>query len=175
MAESTKRSAYAIAQRRRLDQRLARASTNESISASESNKPGAGSHSLLDFAIAASLAVLPVMLGVVWLVAVARPADPELEQRLGRTDRYASVRHIAALETFEPAIVERAGAAATAPTPADVLAGVPACGAQWGERSDVRRWLHGSFDKPVDAVAMAISATPKARLCRFCGLSRKNR
>ena len=95
--------------------------------------------SLLDFAIAASLAVLPVMLGVVWLVAVVRPADPHAALRLSGTDRYASVRHIAALKTFEPAIVARPVAA---PPSADaVLAGVPACRLEWGERLDTRRWL----------------------------------
>ena len=36
---------------------------------------------LLDFAIAASLAVVPVLLGMLWLVAVIRPADPAAAAR----------------------------------------------------------------------------------------------
>ncbi len=95
--------------------------------------------SLLDFAIAASLAVLPVMLGVVWLVAVVRPADPQSAHRLAGSDRYASVRHIAALRTFEQAIVARSDAAL--PASHEVLAGVPACRIEWGERLDARHWL----------------------------------
>ena len=99
---------------------------------------------LLDFAIAASLAVVPVMLGVVWLVAVVRPADPQSVQRLAGSDRYASVRHVAALKTFEQAIVARSELApADAPALAanEVLAGIPACRIEWGERLDARHWL----------------------------------
>ena len=70
--------------------------------------------SLLDFAIAASLAVVPVLLGVRALVAVVRPADPDSLWRQGRSDRYVSVRHVAALKTFERAIVRRDRAASRA-------------------------------------------------------------
>ena len=52
--------------------------------------------SLLDFAIAASIAVLPVLLGVVLLVAVIRPADVEASGKSPQ-ERYLSVRLIAAL------------------------------------------------------------------------------
>ena len=48
--------------------------------------------SLLDCAIAASLAIVPVLLGVVALVAWARPGDPDSIWRQGRSDRYVSVR-----------------------------------------------------------------------------------
>ncbi len=61
--------------------------------------------SLLDCAIAASLAVVPVLLGVIALVAWVRPGDPESIWQQGRSDRYVSVRHVAALQTFERAIV----------------------------------------------------------------------
>ena len=63
--------------------------------------------SLLDCAIAASLAIVPVLLGVVALVAFVRPADPDSFWRQGHSDRYVSVRHVAALQTFERAIVRR--------------------------------------------------------------------
>ena len=58
--------------------------------------------SLLDFAITASVAVLPIMLGVVLVVAVIRPADPTSKLAPGHADRYLSVRHVAALKTFGP-------------------------------------------------------------------------
>jgi len=47
--------------------------------------------SLLDCAIAASLAVVPVLLGVVALVAFVRPDDPDSFWRQGHSDRYVSV------------------------------------------------------------------------------------
>ena len=64
--------------------------------------------SLLDCAIVASVAVVPVLLGVVALVAVVRPADPDAAWRQGSNDRHVSVRHVAALKTFEHAIVRAA-------------------------------------------------------------------
>ena len=63
--------------------------------------------SLLDCAIAASGAIVPVLLGVVALVAFVRPGDPDSFWRQGHSDRYVSVRHVAALQTFERAIVRR--------------------------------------------------------------------
>ena len=57
---------------------------------------------LLDLAIAASVAVVPVLLGVLLFVAEIRPSDPGA-RRAG--DRYISVRQVAALKTFERAIV----------------------------------------------------------------------
>jgi hypothetical protein len=61
--------------------------------------------SLLDFAIAASIAVVPIMLAMLLLVAVIRPADPGAWH--GQAERYVSVRQVAALKTFERAIVQR--------------------------------------------------------------------
>ncbi|HEY3635475.1 MAG TPA: hypothetical protein VGK95_10525, partial [Caldimonas sp.] len=82
---------------------------------------------LLDCAIAASAAIVPVLLGVIALVAVVRPADPDGLDRQGRDDRYVSVRRVTALKTFERAIVRRAAEAPLAVGAAAVLAGVPAC------------------------------------------------
>lgn len=87
--------------------------------------------SLLSFAIAASLAVLPIMLCMVLLVAVIRPADPSSMSPKGRSDRYISVRHVAALKTFEQAVVRRDSAATAMPSAADVLAALPSCTAEW--------------------------------------------
>lgn len=135
------------------------------------------SRSLLDFAIAASLAVLPIMLGVVWLVAVVRPTDPDAA--LHRTaDRYLSLRHLAALKTFEHAIVARP--VAMLPGPRQVLEGVPRCRAEWGRGIEARRWAveligFGAEGAPARTPADEISAqlaALDAALLRFS--SREN-
>jgi len=80
------------------------------------------------------MAVLPIMLGVVLLVAVIRPADPSatpVTPASGQGERYISVRHVAALKTFEQAIVRREGATPVSPSGADVLAGLPSCKSEW--------------------------------------------
>ncbi len=87
--------------------------------------------SLLDFAIAASIAVVPIMLAMLLLVAVIRPADPGAWH--GQADRYVSVRQVAALKTFEQAIVQRTVPALAAPTAAQLLEGLPQCQREWGE------------------------------------------
>jgi hypothetical protein len=93
----------------------------------------------LDFAIVASLAVLPVMMAVVWLVAVVRPADGA-----AAPEHHVSSRQVTALRTFESAVVPRPSAPAL-PTPRQVLDGVPACRAEWGGGFDLRRWIARKF------------------------------
>ena len=91
------------------------------------------SRTLLDFAIAASVAVLPILLGMLLLVAVIRPARTP-STAPGQGDRYVSVRHVAALKTFEQAVVRRAATPSSAlepPTAATVLAGLPQCRGEW--------------------------------------------
>src|SRR5678815_3589222 len=97
--------------------------------------------SLLDCAIAASLGVVPVLLGVIALVAVVRPADPDGVDAQGRSDRYVSVRRVAALKTFERAVVERSTFASRRSDALDVLAGVPACRREWSGPPPLARWL----------------------------------
>jgi len=97
--------------------------------------------SLLECAIAASLGVVPVLLAVIALVAVVRPADPDGVDAQGRSDRYVSVRRVAALQTFERAIVERGTFVATRADALGVLAGVPACRKEWGGPAPLARWL----------------------------------
>ena len=96
--------------------------------------------SLLDFAIAASVAVVPVMLGIVLLVAVVRPADADAVASRAQPERYLSVRLVAALKTFEPAVVQR-GVAAALPTPADLLEALPHCRSEWRGASPLQSWL----------------------------------
>ena len=95
--------------------------------------------SLLEFAITASAAVLPVMLVVLLLVAVVRPADEARGLHWNGTaaqgDRYVSVRQLQALKTFEQAIVPRRGLpAGTLTSGASATAideALPACRQAW--------------------------------------------
>ena len=87
--------------------------------------------SLLDFAIAASVVVVPVMLGIVLGFGAIGGAS---------SDRYVSVRHVAALQTFEKAIVRRGATPSPAPTAQDVLAGIPLCRREWDARWGVAHW-----------------------------------
>jgi hypothetical protein len=108
---------------------------------------------LLDFAIAASAAVVPVMLGMLVLVAVIRPADPASPLLGSHSDRYASVRQVAALKTFETAIVVR-DAAPRATLDADELLGaLPACRRAWGAAGVVERIRHALQGGAVPATA----------------------
>ena len=136
--------------------------------------------SLLDCAIAASAAVVPVMIGVVALVAIVRPADPDAAWRQGRNDRYVSVRHVAALKTFEAAVVKRAEAAAASVSAAQVLDGVAPCRREWSEGGGpvqaLRRFVVGSLPEPapaeeiathlnqLDAALLRFSERPNARV-----------
>ena len=61
---------------------------------------------LLQLAIAATAAVVPVLLGVLLVVASARRGDDADAAR--GSERHVSVRHVAALKTFESAIVAKA-------------------------------------------------------------------
>ena len=100
--------------------------------------------SLLDFAIAASVAVVPVMLGIVLLVAVIRPADADAVAWRGQSERYLSIRQVAALKTFEQAVVQRTAADPQQPTPADVLEALPHCRAEWRGASPLHARLRST-------------------------------
>src|SRR5256885_17244619 len=97
--------------------------------------------SLLDFAIAASLAVLPVMLGMLLLVAVVRPLDKPAALGMEPGDRYVSVRHVAALKTFEEAVVRRRGATLAMPAASSLLDALPQCRREWGAKWNALAWL----------------------------------
>ena len=91
---------------------------------------------LLEFAIAASVAIVPVLLFVLLLVDVIRPLDPALPLvRAG--DRHVSVRQVAALKTFERAIVRRDTVTVGPPTAILLLDRVPQCRSAWDGRGSV--------------------------------------
>ncbi|HEV8691143.1 MAG TPA: hypothetical protein VGQ91_12655 [Ideonella sp.] len=113
--------------------------------------------SLLEFAIAASLAIVPVMLGMLLLVAVIRPADPDAQQR-NASDRYRSVRQVAALKTFEEAVVARSSSEPLSLSGGALLAGLPACQREWGVS-----WRHGDW-LPFISRAGAATSTQAERI-----------
>ena len=124
---------------------------------------------MLDFAIAASIAVVPILVGIVVLVAVVRPADPESAWR-APADRYISLRHVAALQTFEAAIARRTEPAAAPPTAVQLLDAIPQCRHEWAPQWPAT-WavrIGGRADAPSAAEQMAAGlAELDAALLRF--------
>ncbi len=135
--------------------------------------------SLLDFAIAASAAVLPVMLGMLLLVAVVRPAQSP-PAAAGEPGRYLSVRQLAALKTFEAAVVARVPGLAPVPKAEQVLEGLPACRSAWSAAWRLPGWLAAPRPSLAEGVAAQLaqldaalaefSARPNARVDRLAGL-----
>jgi hypothetical protein len=128
--------------------------------------------SLLDCAIAASGAIVPVLLGVVALVAFVRPSDPDSFWRQGHSDRYVSVRHVAALQTFERAIVRRTAQEPRLVTTDEVLDGLAPCRREWGVATGAKQWLRrfalgGADDAPPAAQVAAQLSELDAALLRF--------
>src|SRR5512134_3582306 len=87
---------------------------------------------LLQFVIVASAAVVPVLLAVLLAVASARDADTSTSAR--SSDRHVSVRHVAALKTFESAFVRRDRVKAALPTSETLLERFPQCRTEWEAR-----------------------------------------
>ena len=85
---------------------------------------------LLEFAIAASIAVVPLLLVVLVAVAEVRPSDPAANAR-ANANQHVSLREVAALKTFERAIVRRDAVTVALPTPEALVDGVPQCRAEW--------------------------------------------
>jgi len=113
--------------------------------------------SLIHLAIVASAAVMPVLLGVLLLVASARQADAPAAARAG--DRHVSVRQVAALKTFEHAFVRRDRVTSALPTGAALLDRVPQCRGTWeGSRGMLDR-VRGLITHPVER-----GASPATRM-----------
>ncbi len=97
---------------------------------------------LLQLAILASTAVVPVLLAVLLSVASARQGD--IGKPAQNSDRHVSVRMVAALKTFEYAIVRRESVRAGQPSAAALVERFPQCRATWeggGLWSRLRRAL----------------------------------
>ena len=102
------------------------------------------SATLLDFAIAASIAVVPLLFLVLIAVAEVRPADPSVKARPGN-HQHVSLRQVAALKTFERAIVRRDVVKSPLPTADALLERFPQCRAEWdgqgGRMQRLRQYL----------------------------------
>ena len=140
--------------------------------------------SLLDLAIIASTAVVPVLLGVLLTVASAREADMLAPSRA--SDRHVSVRHVAALKTFERAVVPRDRIAAALPSPQTLLEQVPSCREAWqgggGKMDRLRRLVTGASSrgtspaarmgaqlKDIDAALQSFSSRDNRRVSEVVG------
>jgi hypothetical protein len=90
---------------------------------------------LLQLAVAASIGLVPVLFGVLLIVASARQADSARPAQNG--DRHVSVRHVAALKTFEYAIIRRDQVKAGPPSAETLLEHFPQCRTEWDGRGGV--------------------------------------
>jgi hypothetical protein len=124
--------------------------------------------SLLEFAITASAAVLPVMLAVLLLVAVVRPADEARGLRwngvAGGDDRYVSVRQLQALKTFEQAIVPRRGPLTSPVSSQAIDETLPGCREAWPAEDVAARLA------TIDAALQRFSTRPNPRTAEPLGL-----
>jgi len=82
---------------------------------------------LLHFAIAASVTVVPLLLAVLLMLGFVAPS----ERPRVTGDSHLSVRQVAALKTFEHAIVRRDRVQAPLPDADSLLARLPQCAAEW--------------------------------------------
>ena len=132
------------------------------------NRP---TRSLLDFGIVASVTVVPVLLGVLTVVGYWRPSDAS-RVSIG-ADRHISVRQVAALKTFEYAIVRRDRIAANPPDAHALLEALPQCRRDWANEggliNTVRKKLSSSSEPtfmPATRIATQL-AQLDAALARF--------
>src|SRR5262245_25498830 len=99
--------------------------------------------SLLEFAIAASAAVVPVLLLVLLGVSFLRPNEAVHSAR--SSDRHVSVRQLAALKTFERAIVRRTAVTIGPPSAVLLLDRIPQCRAAWSGQGGLMERVRGMF------------------------------
>src|SRR5436305_14273613 len=89
----------------------------------------AAAPTLLKLAIVAMVALVPLLLGVLLMVARARQVDDALPAH--GSARHVSVRHVAALKTFEYAIVRRDRVTTPLVAAETLLARLPQCRGEW--------------------------------------------
>ena len=114
---------------------------------------------LLQLAIMASTAVVPVLLAVLLIVASARQMDGT--RTALNSDRHVSVRQVAALKTFEYAIIQRNRVTAGPPSGEALLARFPQCRSAWDGRGGVLTRMRRLFTRSPDqsssvAIRMAL-------------------
>ena len=133
---------------------------------------------LLQLAIFATIALVPVLVAV--LLAVDAMRGIELERPARNSDRHISVRHVAALKTFEQAIVRRDAVAGALPRAETLLDRLPQCRKDWegrgGRLAQFRRWLSGASDtsvSPATRIALELEAIDQALLRFSSGAHRR--
>src|SRR5690242_18790156 len=114
--------------------------------------PDKRSTTLLGFAIAASAAVVPVLLGVLLLVALVRPLDTVA---LRNGDRHVSARQLAALKTFERAIVRKDTVMVGPPSAILILDRIPQCRATWDGHGSAMDRLRAALTRAAPAPSPA--------------------
>src|SRR5215469_8805857 len=96
---------------------------------------------LLQLASASSLTVLPTLLAVLLMVDSARQEDTVKPAH--DSDRHVSVRQVAALKTFEYAIVRRDQVRSGPPSADALLERLPQCRREWDGRGGPLTRLRG--------------------------------
>ena len=125
---------------------------------------------LLQLAVAATLAIVPVLVGVLLVVASMRQPD-RVRTAVGE-ERHISVRHLAALRTFESGVVRRTDIRTPIPDARTLLERIPECAAQWDGRpgfvARVRNLIvpRANTVTRVDRLALDLEAIDQA-LLRF--------
>src|SRR5262249_30244471 len=105
------------------------------------------SKTLLQFAVAAAAAVVPVLFTVLLAVGVTHPAALSMASSHSG-DRHVSVRHLAALKTFERAIVRRTSVQIGPPSAPLLLDRLPQCRNAWDGRGGVLDRVRRSLARP---------------------------
>ena len=119
---------------------------------------------LLDFAIAASVAIAPMLLAVLVAIGEFLPSDRETAP----ADAHVSARRLAALKTFEHAIVRRDDANHMDIDARAVVAALPECQREWrgGSRAfdRFRAWIgRGASERPAaERIAVELVAIDDA-------------
>jgi hypothetical protein len=121
---------------------------------------------------------VPLLLLVLIAVAEVRPSDPSTRAR-SSGNQHVSLREVAALKTFERAVVRR-NAAVALPTPDALLDGVPQCRAEWdgrgGRMQRIRQLLarsHQATLSPAQRMAAQLEELDAALLRFSTGANRR--
>ena len=133
---------------------------------------------LLQLAIAASLTVVPTLLAVLLMVDSVRRDDTV--KPASNSDRHVSVRQVAALKTFEYAIVRRDRIRSGPPAADTLLDRLPQCRSEWdgqgGALTRLRGLLSHASDRrlsPAGQMALQLAEIDEALLLFSSGENRR--
>ncbi len=121
---------------------------------------------LLELAIAASVAVVPVLFIVLLIVADTR-SNAGSARVAQNGDRHVSVRQVAALKTFEHAIVRRDRVRAPLPDADALLDAVPQCRREWDGHPNLLQRVRRQFVKTATATQLSPAQRLSAQLAEI--------